>query len=1348
MRILGIGGENLASLERFEVRLADGPLAGAGLLVICGPTGAGKSTLLDALCLALYDRTPRLGGDSLAVVQKGAVKALAQVDFRDSQGQRWRAIWRTHRAHRKLTGEWQPTQLELHNLDTGAEHSSHRKKETLQRIEDKIGLGFEQFCRSVLLAQGDFARFLHETGKERARLLETITGGEIYTELSQRTFLHHKAAREQLEQLDLEAAQSRVLGDEQRAELEAQQAAAAARKGQLDKQCGAYVELAAYHRETAERHSEVQAAVIAQQTATLARNETAQVRAELERWRRAEPIRPLLAAHDEALAAARQTTAEAGARAAASEQAQRRLALLSAAEQQREGEHAAARALWTAAQPLLHRARAVEQARNAVETRQREAQSALTAAAQVLTDRAQALAAKEREQAAVEQRLQTALGYLDQHQEMQAVHEQQQGLQRTLATLCEEQAALAQDEQQLAALGPEAERRAAELVTARRDLAVASEGKKSAQAALTAEQEALRQLTAAGTTAGAALELSLIERLRGRLTDGSRLDAVHAEHERQRNHLEQQKTADALTAQQQAAQEQAAAAERTQLGGKRQELAADLRIAQAAADLAVRRPELLRPQKPCPLCGAIEHPLAHAPPAELGADAAVLAQLAAELLAVERALEAARLRQQEAVAEGRAAAARVLAVQKQIEQLVRQLSQEDTQLTQVRAELTQLRAELSQTVPALPPLSSQPLSEPGLSALGDELTARAAELERWLNSHAAQQAAVAAAQVACDKARIRWDALSVRLGQLEQEQLELEQRRVRWQEKHAAAASRVAQGRAEAAELLAAHPAWQALLAVDPAALQGVLRKELGEFAVQLKARDGAREAQAAAAAEVRLAAAAAAYAATERDQCAAALDKLKGELDGLWAQGRQLRSELSQVIVLMEMEEKSGFATWVRAALQQALRDQGATLARGATLEAGLQAAGPDALAAALQAVSEQAEERRQAASAERVTADREAAIAQQALTQAQASEKAAQASVAVRHQSLAAALAAAGLGDAESVRALLAVPMAQREQKQALVDSRERAVVDAASRLDDRMQRLQQHRDRDLAPLLSLIAEPEAAAPPLDLAGTERRLEQAGAERQEVLDRLMVLEFQRNEDDQRRNQAAQRRSERAEKAQRLADWALLNELIGAADGAKFRAFAQSLTLETLLVYTNEHLRRLRPRYSLRRRSELLEARAETAAPARGDASAGPLFGAAVGLRSDRLLDLEIVDHDMGGQVRDCATLSGGESFLVSLALALGLSSLSARNVRVESLFIDEGFGSLDRDTLDSALAVLEELQAHGQQIGIISHISELSERIAHRVLVEPQRAGRSTVRVQVGDLPPAAPKRHARVA
>lgn len=92
-----------------------------------------------------------------------------------------------------------------------------------------------------------------------------------------------------------------------------------------------------------------------------------------------------------------------------------------------------------------------------------------------------------------------------------------------------------------------------------------------------------------------------------------------------------------------------------------------------------------------------------------------------------------------------------------------------------------------------------------------------------------------------------------------------------------------------------------------------------------------------------------------------------------------------------------------------------------------------------------------------------------------------------------------------------------------------------------------------------------------------------------------------------------------------------------------------------------------------------------------------------------------------------------------------MSLSSLSARNVRVDSLFIDEGFGSLDRDTLDSVLASLEELQSRGQQIGIISHITELSERIAHRVLVLPERPGKSEVLVQVGGRLPGPPRRHA---
>ncbi len=119
--------------------------------------------------------------------------------------------------------------------------------------------------------------------------------------------------------------------------------------------------------------------------------------------------------------------------------------------------------------------------------------------------------------------------------------------------------------------------------------------------------------------------------------------------------------------------------------------------------------------------------------------------------------------------------------------------------------------------------------------------------------------------------------------------------------------------------------------------------------------------------------------------------------------------------------------------------------------------------------------------------------------------------------------------------------------------------------------------------------------------------------------------------------------------------------------------------------------------------------------------------------------LDLQVVDGDMGDEVRGVSSLSGGESFLVSLALALGLASLSSETTQVETLFIDEGFGTLDPDTLEMALATLDALQATGRQVGIISHVSGLAERIGAQVRVVKQGAGRSRL-VVVGDTGPVA--------
>ena len=109
--------------------------------------------------------------------------------------------------------------------------------------------------------------------------------------------------------------------------------------------------------------------------------------------------------------------------------------------------------------------------------------------------------------------------------------------------------------------------------------------------------------------------------------------------------------------------------------------------------------------------------------------------------------------------------------------------------------------------------------------------------------------------------------------------------------------------------------------------------------------------------------------------------------------------------------------------------------------------------------------------------------------------------------------------------------------------------------------------------------------------------------------------------------------------------------------------------------------------------------------------------------------LELNVVDNYQAGEIRSTKNLSGGESFIVSLALALGLSQMASKNVRVDSLFLDEGFGTLDEDALNTALEALSSLQQSGKLIGVISHVSSLKERIGTQIQVSPQTGGRSLI-------------------
>jgi exonuclease SbcC len=164
---------------------------------------------------------------------------------------------------------------------------------------------------------------------------------------------------------------------------------------------------------------------------------------------------------------------------------------------------------------------------------------------------------------------------------------------------------------------------------------------------------------------------------------------------------------------------------------------------------------------------------------------------------------------------------------------------------------------------------------------------------------------------------------------------------------------------------------------------------------------------------------------------------------------------------------------------------------------------------------------------------------------------------------------------------------------------------------------------------------------------------------------------------------------------------WAQLNEVIGQKDGKKFRSFAQGLTLQRLVVLANQHLERLNGRYLISKK------------PAAE-------------------LELEIIDTFQADNRRSMFTLSGGESFLISLALALGLSDLAGRHAQIQSLFIDEGFGTLDEHSLDLAISTLENLQSSGKTIGIISHVKALKERIGVQIQLQKQSSGFSHLQIQ----------------
>ncbi len=249
MKIVHLKVENLASVAEADIDFEQGPLAGEPIYLICGETGAGKTTLLDAITIALYGRVSRYAArtsdsfvmdeangdmsvsDVLNIVRRGAASALAEVTFTTDDGQRYLARWAVTRARRRADGRFQSKVRELHCLNTGRQLASNSKEcdAVVPRI---LGLTYEQFTKTVLLPQNQFAEFLRASKKDKSEILEMLVGNDIYTLISQRLHDHTLAARRAKEEAEVRLGTVQLLSDEDRTQLSAQIADLAARQQQ------------------------------------------------------------------------------------------------------------------------------------------------------------------------------------------------------------------------------------------------------------------------------------------------------------------------------------------------------------------------------------------------------------------------------------------------------------------------------------------------------------------------------------------------------------------------------------------------------------------------------------------------------------------------------------------------------------------------------------------------------------------------------------------------------------------------------------------------------------------------------------------------------------------------------------------------------------------------------------------------------------------------------------------------------------------------------------------------------------------------------------------------------------
>ena len=1214
MKILGIRFKNLNSLTgEWQIDLTHPDYASNGIFAITGPTGAGKTTILDALCLGLYGRTPRLDKvtqNSNEIMSRQTGDCFAEVTFETQKG-RYRCHWSQRRARKRPDGELQQAKREIADADSGKVLES-KINQVEELIEKVTGMDFERFTRSMLLAQGGFAAFLQASPDKRSPILEQITGTEIYSRISMKVHERYRDEREKLDLLYSELKGIQVLTAEEENALQA---------GLKEKQ--------ALETELAGKMEGLRAALTwLEKISTLEKEleELDKQRQDYEQRRvafapeakRLEKARKALGLEGDytnVVALRRQQETEVkelnGAMAVLPEKEKAGTEALDV-RQSAEARLTAERSRQAAEAAVIKKVREFEALLGEKKKQIDEKETAIGAGEKQGEGYKEALEKTARELAQSQADLEAVHDYLIKHAADAALTEKFAAISRTFTSVCDLEARhikACKDLDTAVASKETAAIAYKKTEVDHRTLQADFEKRQGELKQLTDEIVAVLKGSDIGVWRNEADVLKGRERLLIQAKDIiARIDKTDTAVSGMGQNLETLKAGlDGLLK-----DIQTAADRKSQLDKEIENMETQVALLGRIRALEEDR-KRLEDGRPCPLCGATDHPYARGNVPELNQAEVALKILKGEdrevseklrKLEAEQAETGAKLRHTEKeTAEKKAAvdadekecaeALRVLDIEATREDraakiddalevvhtkiaeangIVAAAEQKGREETSARAALEIVRQKFEETDRALRDARYR-LETAGL------------EHARLIKECAVLAGETKAALVAAQKDVDSFGIVKISMTGLDDILNDLKRRKDKWQAKQeertvhekkiAALKAGIDRDTALLENLdkdLAARRQDRAALIGEQAALDASRRELFGD-----KKPD---EEEAGLADAVR--------------RTSEALDK-----------AREAHTQIEKDISVLKEKTETLKGNIKRRALELAQSEE--------RLNVRIRKAGfADETDFSLSRLDEQEREQ---------LAEREASL----------------------------------LGEKTSLDARL------NDRTEALAAERVKNLTEQSEGAGEALKENIETCDSDLKQIRH------------DIGGMMQSLNENKKQREKQKERINGIEAQKKE---------------------CARWNDLHELIGSADGKKFRNFAQGLTFDMMTRHANRQLRKMTDRYLLVR-------------------------------DSSQPLELNVMDNYQAGEIRSTKNLSGGESFIVSLALALGLSHMASRNVRVDSLFLDEGFGTLDEDALETALETLAGLHEDGKLIGVISHVPAFKERISTQIQVTPETGG-----------------------